>query len=433
MKLKMRDGEVELPSGEKEAAQYIADIFTNRGHLPDQEASMDWSDMYKYLSPRMRDTVHAPDIHPLLQSSMEMIIREPLDPLMIINSLFTRVMAKGLQTQVLAGAIGGVFEADDVPEGGNYPESFFQIGGALQTAYIGKIGIGASFSDEALRYSTWDIFTMNLRMMAKAMARFKERKAAAFLSTLGTRLFDNADPTNSMFGVLTGRGLNMAANGTLTVDDLFKGVAHMAEEGFQPSVLLVNPLFFYQFLQDQVLRNMMLTFGGGAYFNQWQGTVGPKDPWSNGSIGAKGPSLGNKIVPSGAATGESATGIAGREHGMNATFGIPGYFPWGIRVVASPLVPFDADTLLGDAYLLSEGNVGYFLVDEELTQVEWRDEGLEIARVKMKERCGYAVIHEGQGVGVIKNMKLGRNFWDGAVHTTADAPTAEISPTADVL
>jgi hypothetical protein len=434
MKFKLRDGELALPTGEKEAASLLADMFQNQGRVPDQDQQVEWEDMYKILTPkRNEDTVHSSEIRPLLQSSMEILIREPLEPLMIITGLFNRVQAKGLTTQVLAGALGGAVYAADVPEGGTYPENFFQVGGALQTAYIGKSGIQASFTDEALRYSTWDIFSMNLRMMGQALVRHKEKKASAFLSTLGTRLYDNADPTNSLFGVLTGRGLDMAANGSLTVDDLFRAMAHMAEEGFQPDVLLVNPLFFYQFLQDPIMRNMMMTYGGGSYFQKWQGNIGPRDPWSNGAMGAQGPSTGNKLIPSGAATGETPTGIVGREHGMNSGFPIPSYFPWSFRVEVSPLVPFDSETLLGDIYLLSSGNVGFFLVDEELTQVEWRDETAEIAKVKMRERYGFAIANEGQGVGVMKNVKLAKNYWDGTVKAITQEVLTEIGATDDVL
>lgn len=433
MNFKLRDGELALPTGEKEAANFLADLFKNQGRVPDQDMRVGWEDMYRVLSPKHEDTVHTPDIRPLLQSSMQILLREPLEPLMIIAGLFTRVQAPGLTTQVLAGAIGGAIYAADIPEGGTYPENMFQIGGALQTAYIGKSGIQASFSDEALRYSTWDIFSMNLRMMGQALVRHKEKKASAFLSTLGTRLFDNADPTNSLFGVTQGRGLDMAANGSLTVDDLFKAMAHMNEEGFQPDVLLVNPLFFYQFLQDPVMRNMMLATGSGSYFQKWGGQAGPLDGWSNGSMGAQGPSLGNKITPSGAANGASATGIEGREHGMTSTFSVPSYFPWPFRVVVSPLVPFDAESQLGDIYLLSSGNVGYYLVDEELTQVEWRDESTEVAKVKLRERYGFAVANEGQGVGVMKNVKLARNMWDGTIKAMTQEVIAEIGSTDDVL
>lgn len=434
MKFKLRDGELALPTGEKEAASFVADMFLNQGRAPDQDMQMPWDDMYKFLSPRRNeDTVHTTEIRPLLQSSMEIIIREPLEPLMIITGLFNKVLSTGMNVQVLAGAMGGAVYASDIPEDGTYPESFFQVGGALQTAYVGKSGIQASFSDEALRYSTWDIFSMNLKLMGQAMVRHKERKAATFLSTLGTRLYDNADPTNSLFGVTTGRGLDMAANGSLSLEDLFKAMAHMGEEGFQPDTLLVSPLFFYQFLQDPVFRNIMLAGGTGDYFRKWTGESGPRDPWSNGRMGAQGPSLGNKLTPSGAANGATPTGLTGREHGMNSAFSVPSYFPWPFQVVTSPSIPFDSESMLGDIYLLSAGNVGYHLVDEELVQVEWRDESVDSAKVKLRERYGFAVAHEGQGVGVMKNVKLARNFWDGTVKAITQEVIAEIGSTDDVL
>lgn len=430
MEFTLRDGSsVPLPSGNKAAARYIADIFTTQGRNEEDAVEMEWEDMYRMLSPKHTDAVTTPDIHPLLQSAMEILIREPVEPLMVITSLFNRVQAKGLNTQVLAGAIGAVY-AQDIPEHGTYPEVMFQLGGAMQTAWIGKSGLAASFTDEALRYTTWDIFSMNLRAMGAALVRHKEQKAVNFLRTLGTELFNNLSPSTSMFGVCTGRGLDMAANGSLTVDDLFKAMAHMAEEGFPPTIMLLNPLFFYQFLQDPVLRNMMLAHGGGSYFSKWNGQPGPRDPWSNGSMGARGPSLGNRINASGNAAGATATGISGREHGMTSSSNVPSYFPWNFQIMVSPLVPFDASTQLGDIYLLSGGEVGFHLVDEDLTQVEWRDENVDVVKVKLRERYGFAVAHDGQGVGVMKNVKLARNYFDGTVTAQTMDVSSEISPTA---
>lgn len=433
MKFELKDGKsIDLPSNEDAATRFVADLFVNQGRCEDEGVKMEWEDMYKLLSPRHDDAIGVPNIRPLLQSSMEVLIREPVEPLMVITGLFTRIQAKHLNTQVLAGAVGAVTAAD-IPEHGTYPETMFQLGGALQTAVVGKSGLAASMTDEALRYSTWDIFAMNLRQMGAALVRHKEQKAVSFLRELGTELFNNASPATSMFGVCTGRGLDMAANGSLTMDDLFKAMAHMAEEGFQPDIMLLNPLFFYQFLQDPVMRNMMLAHGGGSYFENWKGNPGPLDPFSNGSMGAMGPSLGNRINAPGNAAGATATGIAGREHGMTAYSEVPSYFPWPFRVIVSPLVPFDASTQLGDIYLLSSGNIGFHLVDEELTQVEWRDENVDVVKVKLRERYGFAVAHEGQGVGVLKNVKLARNYWDGTISAVDNSGLSEISPTASVL
>ena len=74
--------------------------------------------------------------------------------------------------------------------------------------------------------------------------------------------------------------------------------------------------------------------------------------------------------------------------------------------------------MIGDIFLLSSGNVGFHLVDEDPTTVEWRDENTEVVKVKIRERYGFAVAHEGQGVGVLKNVKAVNNVWDGTVDAT---------------
>lgn len=424
MSFKFTDGtELALPSNRKAAARYLADMIRNRGMLPDSEDRVSWETFANTISPKNQDLVRASEITPLLQESMEILIREPVEPNMVITPLFNRVQAQGLNTQILAGAMGAVY-AGDVQEHGTYPEVNFQMGGAVSTAYIGKSGIAASFTDEALRYSTFDIMAKNLELMGNALVRHKEQKAVQFLKQLGTSLFDNLNPAQSIYGVTTGRGLNslgtaLEGNGSLSMDNLMRAMAHMSEEGFTPNILLMHPLFYYSFIQDPVLRNMMLAHGGGSIFNPYTGDPGPLSPYSNGAMGARGPSNGNSIVnprgtgTNGAAQGESITSVLERSQLMTSAPKLPGYFPFNFQIIVSPLCPYDPEAELGDIFLLSGGNVGFHLVDEAPTTVEWRDENTETVKVKIRERYGFAVAHEGQGVGVLKNVKRAENMWDG--------------------
>ena len=427
--IKFNDGtELALPSNKKHAARYLADMIRNRGELPDSEQVVSWENVANVLSPKYRDAISSSEITPLLQESMEILIREPVEPRMVITPLFTRVQAKGLNTQILAGAMGAVY-AGDVQESGTYPEVNFQMGGAVSTAYIGKSGIAASFTDEALRYSTFDIMAKNLELMGNALVRHKEQKAVAFLKQLGTALFDNLNPAQSIYGVTTGRGLSatntLIGNGSLSMDNLMRAMAHMSEEGFTPDTLLMHPLFYYTFIQDPVLRTMMLAHGGGSIFNPYTGDPGPRAPYSNGAMGARGPSTGSKIInprgtgTSGLNSGGTATSLAERSQLATSAPQLPSYFPFGFQIIVSPLCPYDPESETGDIFLLSSGNIGFHLVDEEATTVEWRDENTETVKVKIRERYGFAVAHEGQGVGVFKNIKREENRWDGSVDASA--------------
>lgn len=434
MEIKFNDGtELILPSNKKHAARYMADMIANRGYLPDSEERVSWENVANVLSPKNRDAISSSEITPLLQESMEILIREPVEPRMVITPLFTRVQAKGLNTQILAGAMGAVY-AGDVQESGTYPEVNFQMGGAVSTAFIGKSGIAASFTDEALRYSTFDIMAKNLELMGNALVRHKEQKAVAFLKQLGTTLFDNLNPAQSIYGVTTGRGLELKdaanpqqgsvlkGNGSLTMENLMRAMAHMSEEGFTPDTLLMHPLFYYTFVQDPVLRTMMLAHGGGSIFNPYTGDPGPRDPYSNGAMGARGPSSGTRVVnPRGIGTsgvgsnGGTPNSVLERSQQMTSAPRLPSYFPFNFQIIVSPLCPYDPESETGDIFLLSSGNIGFHLVDEDATTVEWRDETTETVKVKIRERYGFAVAHEGQGVGVFKNIKCAENRWDGSI------------------
>jgi hypothetical protein len=257
------------------------------------------------------------------------------------------------------------------------------------------------------------------------LARHKEQKAASFLRALGTTLFDNLTPAESLYGSTSGRAMTttngqLDPNGSLTMDNLMRGMAHMAEEGFAADTLLMHPLFYYAMIQDPVLRNMMLAHGGGSYFNPYSGNPGPQLPYNNGAMGAMGPSNGRAIVPGGNPAGSAATPLAARSQQASSAPNLPSYFPFNFNIIVSPLCPFDPDEMLGDIFLLSSGNVGFHLVDEDPTTVEWRDENTEVVKVKIRERYGFAVAHEGQGVGVFKNVKAAANEWDGTFEGTAE-------------
>ena len=47
-----------------------------------------------------------------------------------------------------------------IPEGGEYPERKLEVAGTV-TAFIGKSGVKVRITDEMLRYSQYDVMSMN--------------------------------------------------------------------------------------------------------------------------------------------------------------------------------------------------------------------------------------------------------------------------------
>jgi hypothetical protein len=153
-------------------------------------------------------------------------------------------------------------------------------------------------------------------------------------------------------------------------------------------------------------------------------------------MGSRGPSTGTRVVnprgigTSGVGSNGTATSVLERSQQMTSAPRLPSYFPFNFQIIVSPLCPYDPESETGDIFLLSSGNIGFHLVDEDATTVEWRDETTETVKVKIRERYGFAVAHEGQGVGVFKNIKCAENRWDGSIDA-APGDINDIDP-ADV-
>lgn len=421
MQIKLKDGRsFELPIGEaktdeaklKVSAKYFTDTWLNGGETPGGD-KIPWKDVID----AMKDMVSTTEVKALMSVSTQILIQEPVEPLLAIASLFTKVRAQGLDTKILLGAMGAV-DAGDADEGGNYPEVQFDMGGGIEVATIGKSGIQASFSDEVLRYTTWDIMAIQLRLMAAAVARHTEFKAIKFLRSMGQTLYDNANPTRSVFGVLTGRDMSGAPNGTMTMDDIMTAYTHMVETGFTPDTLVMSPQMYFLWVRDPVLRHLFYQGNGGVFFATYKGNPAVLPGWSNGSIGGRGPSHGFEVMPAGNAAGETANTIFETSQTANSSPTLPSYLGIPLRTIVSPLIPYDPATKLGDIYLICSGMVGFHMIDEELITVEWRDEDRELTKVKMRQRDSFAVGWDGRGIAIFKHVKNGQNFFHGDVQLT---------------
>jgi hypothetical protein len=353
----------------------------------------------------IQDAISTSDAPVFLPRVVENVVKEAAEPLLVGTSLLQRIQYNYGQTITFpaVGALDGVF---DIAEGQEYPELVPAQGGSTVTASIGKCGLAVKITEEMVKYSQFDIISMMLRMAGRALARSKERKIFNLIAMEGVHVFNNLTPTSSVLGVTHGRGMNGEANGSCTMDDVFDCYAQVITQGFTPDTLLMHPLTWVMWIKDPILRYFALSAGGGTFFATHRGNPAGQAPWGNSSQGGRGVASGQNIVPGEGASGLTASQLLSYPQDISSAPQLPSYFGYPFTIIVSPMVAFNPRNKLTDIYMFDRSELGFLIVDEDLSTDEFTDPRFDIRKVKIKERFGLAVANEGQGIAVMRNVKV---------------------------
>jgi hypothetical protein len=343
----------------------------------------------------LKDTIATPDITPWLPQVIETSVVEAMEPLLVLNSLFERMSYEpGVSIEFPAM---GALTAEKVAEGQAYPEKMLSTGGATVTAKVGKFGLQFSFTEEALSSSRYDILGLHMRAAARALARLKEENAANLIAALGQVAFDNFNPTSSAFGPTTGRGLDGGANGSLILDNIFDAFSLVMSNGFMPDTLLLHPLAYILFLKDADLRAITLAGGNQVWFGSWTGSAAKSGPGSRVHV-----SGGQSITPGVSETSDYSQAI-------DSAPVFPSRWPWPLKIVVSPWIPFDAVTMRTDVIVCDSGELGFYIEEHGVKVDDWEDLSRDVRKVKLKERYCYQIANEGLAVATMKNVRVTPN------------------------
>lgn len=374
---------------------------------------------------QIKDALSVPNAPVLFPKVISNIVREAAEPLLVGTSLLQRVNYSYGQT-ITFGAVGAITAAD-IAEGQEYPERSMNQSGGTVTATIGKSGVAVKVTEEMIRYSQYDVIGMHLRAAGRALARHKEQKIFNYIRSQGAVAFDNLNPTQSLFGVTTGRDLNGAANGSVTMDDLFDAFAQVMTAGFMVNTLLMHPLTWTMFVKDAQLRAFMQENGGaGTYFASWTGNPAGRAPWDNANQGGLGMSAGQLITPGqtsgGVATpsGEPASSLLAYPQTLNSAPVLPSYMNVPFRIIVSPFVTYDPRRKLTDIYMFDSSELGVLIVDQDITTDEFVDPARDLRKIKLMERYAIGILNEGQAIATLRNVKVVPNEIVLPARTTID-------------
>lgn len=424
--------------------QYLG-VFRNKGldfserdestGVPRKVKLQDWLDygrqqLGKTLNdggPRFRDTIATPDITPWLPQVIERNVLEASEPLLILNSLFEKMGYEAGQA-IEFPAVGAV-SAADVAEGESYPIVRLQESGATVTAKVGKSGIAFELTDEAISRSRFDIVNMHLRACARALARHKEVKAANMIASLGTVAFDNVNPSQSIFGVTTGRSLNGTANGSLTLDNLFDAFAQVMMQGFTPNTLIMHPLSFVMFMKDEVLRAVTLAGGNQVWWGGYSGNAANTQAGSRTHVSG-GQGVNSPLSP----LGTSTNGVNEFNQALTSAPVLPSRWAWPLRIVVSPWIPFNPATKMTDIILCDGNELGLYIEEYGVKVDRWEDMAVDSTKIKLKESYCYHILNEGLGIAALKNVKIVPNEVNLPAQTSlsVSGEIGPISPTTPI-
>ncbi len=375
------------------------------------------SDSLRYLNPQDRDSARVTytelvdalgttEASIFIPRVMTRIVREAVEPVLVITNLFRRLRVPGATSVVQFPSVGAI-QAFDIAEGEEYPDQKLE-GAGYTIAKIGKSGLKVRFTEEVLRYSSFDLIGLHVRAAGRALARLKEVKTANQLETQGITSFDNSGGS-SLNGSTTGRDINTNGNDTITIHDIFQMYADMVNAGFMPTDFVVNPIGWLIFAREPTMRAWAFQHGG-AMFQPTSGEPGRGQPNESPNLGPG----------SGGGTTFGTINQATTNVQMQNTI-----FPANIGMIVSPFITFDSSARTTSIHLVDRDEVGVLVQDEDVTMDRFEDPHRDLQIMKWRERYGLAISNDGEGVVSAKEVSIDKGFdFESSVRLS-------ISPTGD--
>jgi hypothetical protein len=232
----------------------------------------------------------------------------------------------------------------DIKEAEPYPEEHFHCFCSTQKVEIGKTALAVKLTDEYLNQRNgYFVLTRLLKSAANALARHKEVKTFNLIKIMGITAFNNIEWECSLFGKTTGGKVNGDGHRTISLTDLTDACFQIMTQGFIPDVIALHPMALASIARDKEIRDFLTTLEV-----------------------------------------------------------FPGIQP--LKVVTSWIIPFNPRTKTTDIFVFDHKELGSLVEDESLAIGEFTDPFIDIKRLKLREKYGIDISHEGQQIALLLNV-----------------------------
>lgn len=373
---------------------------------------------------KFTDLLQTKELTRFVEASIVEVMRDAIQPnLVIVPNLFTQIMLEAAVPSIRITTLGQA-RVHEIAEGADYKESDFEADEEAQRVdiTIKKYGGLIRITEEALQMNMVDLVRMWIQKMGTSMAQHKEKVAIQMLNRFGTVILDSVTPANSVLGLPTGRGIDGAANGTMSMNDFLDFWAHLQMRGFNGDTLLMNPMAWKLFMANPETREIVLNNNTLVSNKMPNGSYAPGWGTSFNGLGERHVATGlTSIDPALGKLGVSAfTGALATNHNLSmlgSTFQIaPGaMFPGALKLIITPYAGYRAASTpsgayLTDIYLVDSSACGVLVQKELPTIEEFNDPWKDIRVTKVRERYGFGILEQGKGIAIAKNIVIDRNY-----------------------
>lgn len=386
----------------------VYDAFTNNGEIQGEDSTVTVSDL-----------VTSPDVARFIPQVVEQVIREALEPnLIIVPNLFQEVrLERGSRVQI--GAIGAL-SASEVAEGAEYKENDLQMdGGDMVAVTVSKHGLMIRVTDEMIADNQFDVIGLWLRAAGRALARHKEQYAMRLMNEFGIEVFNNTTPANSMYGSTTGRDITGAGNGSMTPNDIWDMYAELLLRGFNPDTVIMHPLAWRCFMSDPEMREQVIN--GATIASRRMPEGGTANAWgtSHNGFGLRTTATGNPMGETANGSKLGASAWANTLNALGATLNIaPKFLPTPLQVLVTPYVAYTPPaTAAATPYsgrttvtMADSSRCGILVTRDPVSTEEFDDPARDIRSLKIKERYGFAALEQGKSIALARNLAIARNY-----------------------
>lgn len=379
----------------------------------------------------IKDVISTKELYSLMPEVVTNIMLDAIEPAAVISSnLFTEVPVPPSTTFNFAQI--GPFYAGEISELGEYPEVQWDTmeGGNRFRVSINKYGLLIKVSDEVIRDNLINIYSLFLRKAGQALVRKREAVCHDLIQRAGEVVFDNANPTESIYGALAGRSIDGSQNGTPTQHDVLQTFSRLVERGFTPDTMIMHPFAWATFANDPELKEM---FDAQSY-NQFPGTtsriwsqlnnpyllnynmtgnptlINPYNQNAGSGVPGQMDPTQSLLMKLGTNPFAQSTALAGVDVNIKA----PGYLPGDgrIRVIVSPYVKLQkiGSTWTTDVIFADSKETGVILRGEQPTTESWRNPEIDAQNLKIRESYGVGLLNQGKSIALMKNVVIDKQY-----------------------